>query len=411
MKNIKSRLLFIALTLMLTAALPATAQASETEQVSETEDAFGTEQVSETEDASGTEQVFETEGTSETEQVSETDQTSEMAAEQEYTDVLSAYAVQISASLDGESVVITICGSTPVIDRLLVTLPGGDSQVLSSTDGAQFFLTTAADQQGELISYIPGTAGETGVAWYDALGGTFAIPAIETDQIETDQIETASASVKSSGSGKESSSAKTRKKSDVTEGTETTESSESAETTEISETTDSAEQTGTDDNTDTTEKTEEHKTKTSSGSGKSKSSGTNKGKSSSSTKGKNGSTETEESKTVTTAKSALGSFLLDSGRSLTYSPDEAPELAGMTYEATWEEKDGIRIYIYEEGGAILELSQKDSEKESAIESEEKTVAETEETALRFLLMQEGTDDESTARLWQQVLEFTFSYKN
>ena len=83
---------------------------------------------------------------------------------------------------------------------------------------------------------------------------------------------------------------------------ETTESSESAETTEISETTDSAEQTGTDDNTDTTEKTEEQKTKTSSGSGKSKSSGTNKGKSSSSTKGKNGSTETEESETVTTAK-------------------------------------------------------------------------------------------------------------
>ncbi len=194
------------------------------------------------------------------------------------------------------------------------------------------------------------------------------------------------------------------------ESEETTESSESAETTEISETTESAEQTGTDDYTDTTEETEKQKTKTSSGSGKSKSSGTNKGKSSSSTKGKNGSTETEEGETVTTAKSALGSFLLDSGRSLTYSPDEAPELAGMTYEATWEEKDGIRIYIYEEGGAILELSQNDSEKESEIGSEEKTAAETEETALRFLLMQEGADDESTARLWQQILAFTFSYK-
>ena len=402
----------MALTLTLTAGLPAAVQASETvgmtgteqvsgtEQTSEAVEMSGTEQVSETEqtsetvDTTGTEQVSETEQTSETDETSQTGQTSETVTEQENTDVPSAYAVQVSASLDGEAVVITICGSAPAVDRLLVTLPGGDSQILSSINGMQFILTAAADQQGERISYIPGTSGESDITWYDALCGTFTIPQIENgsdvgteDDTDAEAGDGIDAETEDVDSGKKSSSAKTGKKNPVTGETGKTETIEqtAAEETEATETAETTEQTAAEEDADTSEKTEKQKTKTSSGSGKSKSSGTGKGKSGSGTKGKSGNTGTEESKTVTTAKSALGSFLLDSGRTLTYSPDDAAELAGMTYEATWEEEDGIRIYIYEEGGAILELSQ-------------------EKLALRFLLIQEGTDDESTARLWQQVLE-------
>ena len=49
--------------------------------------------------------------------------------------------------------------------------------------------------------------------------------------------------------------------------------------------------------------------------------------------------------------------LLKKGETLSSDEDSAPQLDGLTYEATWEnEESGLRLYLYEEGYAVLEVS-------------------------------------------------------
>ncbi len=437
---------------------------------------------------------------------------SEESGEQEAVNVPATYTVQVSACLSGDSVVITISDGTPSVDCLLVTLPGGNTQVLNTVNGekTQFQLTVGADLQGEWVSYIPGTVGETGVIWYDALGGNFAIPQLETDSDGEDgndntandgttEEQTPEASQTDSGSctdisseekasdNTETSSAEEASDdgenvdtdadvtaaegsagtSDLTEmdtdadealdsvteeevsddsfsetetdtdaeedsgevsGSDNTSSAETEEDSAIEEE-ETTEQVETEDDTETSTKTKTQKAKTvstddteeseddsesSSSSRKKSSSGTRSNKSSKGSKGKTGSnskTETDK-ETVTEAKSALGIFLLKNSRTLIFSPDEAPEIEGMTYEATWEADNGIRIYLYEEGGAILELSAASDAGNSSSEKETETesTVHSDTAALQFLLIQEENDEESASLLWQQVLELAGEYE-
>ena len=67
--------------------------------------------------------------------------------------------------------------------------------------------------------------------------------------------------------------------------------------------------------------------------------------------------ETSSAQQVTEAQSSLAKRLLKNGETLVYETEEAPALDGMTYEATWEDtENGICIYLYEEGYAVLEVS-------------------------------------------------------
>lgn len=116
----------------------------------------------------------------------------------------------------------------------------------------------------------------------------------------------------------------------------------------------------------------------------------------------------DDAQPVTEAVSELGKRLLKNGETLTEDEENAPQVDGMTYEATWINKDsGICLYLYEEGYAILEVSSSASDKPAAAaaDSSSSTEASSEsDPSLRFLLLPEQMEEASLTSIlesWQR----------
>ena len=311
--------------------------------------------------------------------------------------------ISVDEEVSGEQLTLTISVDSG-FDRLHITTADGEEQYLEGAgDGSgscTFTVVIAASLQGTEVSYVPGTSEGS---WSDSLRGSFLVPVIsgsESGDAGTDSD--ADAATDAGGDEETATDAggdeATATDADGDEATATdadgdeetaTDTDEDAETAADSGTkgsttgskgknrkgsagTGSSQETAvdTDDGTSTDSGSPKNSDGSKSKSGSKRASGSSKTKSSSGSRGSSGSKTGESSKasdseagksgetTVTEVVSELGKLLLKNGETLIYRPADAPEMDGLSYEATWVRQDStaMTIYLYEEGYAVLEVT-------------------------------------------------------
>lgn len=344
----------------------------------------------------------------------------------------SEVSVQVSLSCRG--------GNVPV-DLLNITLPGQSAQVLAVSGSAVTF-TAVSDLEGASVSYVPGTSAAGDALWLDSLKGTFTIPVVHTsdgdesdhgslaeaettessgvtDESDTSDVGSADSGSTDAASGSASGTDPGIEDTGSQDGTdqESASGTDSSETSNVSVSGTGASSSDTSDSTNssssskssTRKKTRKSSSASShssssgsgtsgkshsgapsghgSGSGSSSHSGSTRSRSSSGTESEESEITASDAQAVIEAVSSLGKRLLKNGETLTADEENAPQMDGLTYEATWEDEES-GLYLYEEGYAVLEVTSVSSGSSRLSASR----------TLQFLLLPEQTEEGSLSSI-------------